>query len=877
MSLSRAQVEELVKTIKQHIDWALFALLGPQVITDDDLKALKDRGLLPTDVSASLIENAFILGILQGVLTRGEWLSLTYEQLLEEAVRTHTPIEMMAIQQVELTAAQHLKQLFTDIADGAFAKLSETQETIVTEATIQGIIKEKTRLALLSRQSYQQLAAELAHTLETDWRRDWRRVAETELQSAKVKGHAHAIANKVDIYSESDGPDSRVSVVPAPDACEDCRHHYLDSGGNPKIFKLSELMGAGSNADPDVSHKRGEGRHIHWKTTLPPLHPRCGCNLVFVPDGFHWSKGKLRSVHALDKGIGSPVVTPKGPPKPPSTPKVPSLPGMAAPDNTPGPGRPSEGGLKVQGGGGGSKIQYEYWSGPGQPPAEGGWEQTERGAWRRPLGSGGGPGQQEDPPQTPHAPLTTHVDPAVQRQTATTWGKSGKSIAETMDHMKHGDFGVVDPLNHTDDLGRKQNLNSTFKVAIAGNGNALWKPEEVHTEDVRAGVVPPGTQQYREVAAHSLDSTLELGLVPPTAHRSYAGATGSLQAWAEDAKPWVLAITPADTLYGGGLADVGGDTVSEGGARMSEIKRNWNVTAEMIKKNPELQEELSKLVVFDIVTNNTDRHLNNLMVTESDEGKPKIVAIDNGLAFGNGMNGYRSRIHAQMHAAGYHVKIPEKLATRLDNMTLGDFKRSLLEHNVEPWAATQSFLRAKYALHLQKTEGHLDFKHFVHSLHMVGGQNAADDNRAFIMQINDGKGTTDDRFRDFVYSWLDEAHGDSSHPHHEDAKLLMADIGSLFPLPEDIASQDFSITRESLKDNNQKVDSLLDKPQSPEPYFEPEDATVESSRPPNIGATPTPADLDATPVRRPQPKPAPKLDISDPFGSAGKPLHSPEG
>lgn len=37
----------------------------------------------------------------------------------------------------------------------------------------------------------------------------------------------------------------------------------------------------------------------------------------------------------------------------------------------------------------GPAVEYDYWSGPGQPPAGGGWEQSPNGAWRRPKGMGG--------------------------------------------------------------------------------------------------------------------------------------------------------------------------------------------------------------------------------------------------------------------------------------------------------------------------------------------------------------------------------------------------------------------------------------------------------------------------------------------------------
>ncbi len=844
MSLTTEQVKELVATIKLHVDWALFALIGPKAISDKDLYSLKQSGLLPLNTTAAMVENAFILGILQSILTRGQWQGLTYEELLQEAVRTHTPIEQLAIQAAELEAASTVKKLFTDIAEGAYLQLAKVQQEVITEATIQGIIRDRVKLALLERKSYQQLASDLAHTLETDWRRDWRRVAETELQRAKVRGHVHAIVNKVDVYQDSDGPDSRVSIVPAPDACEDCKYHYLEEDGNPKIFKLGDLLAAGSNADPGVSHKRSEGRHHHWKTTLPPLHPRCGCNITIVPDGFHWQGGKLRAIKPLEKGVGSPTVVPKGPPKPPGLPKTPSLPGMAAPGNAPGPGRPpslSSTPTRVgpKPASGGTKIKYEYWSGPGQPPPDGGWEQSETGAWRRPVGSGGAGSPMVDP--MAHASPVSQQDPAEHIMAAAAWAQSPKPRHVVQDHMTYGDFGHVQDLGGGDTpnkLDGKRHVNKAYKVAIVGNGNAMWKPQpdKATSTPARPGVVPVGTEYVREEAAAKLDNLLELGVCPPTATRSYGGASGSLQAWAEFSSPIHEIAPPDDSSFKG-------EDDPDGIPMAAVVKGDtFNPMKAAIQKHPELQEEFSKLVVFDLISNNTDRHHDNYLIKDTPEGM-KVVGIDHGLSFGTGVNGYRSHVHRDMHKAGYKVKIPDDLKTRLEGLTLGDFQRSLSDTPIEPWAATQSYLRTKYLLHLQETEGHIDFGKFVHSLQTPTWQ-GADDVAALIKQNQEHGGTSDDLFQQWTRKYLYAATINPKHPDHEIAKDVLQNYDKLFPSPEEVANTEYAMTLESLKDADQELNDVA---------FTKED---------DAGIAPTPV------ARRP------KISLDDPFGTVGKPLHS---
>ncbi len=852
MALTQDQVKELVETIKLHVDWALFALIGPKAISDQDLQSLKQSGLLPLGTTAALVQNSFILGILQSLLERGQWQGLTYEELLQEAVRTHTPIEQLAIQAAELEAGSALKRLFTDIAEGAYQQLAKVQHEVINEATIRGIIQDRVKLALLERKSYQQLASELAHTLETDWRRDWRRVAETELQRAKVRGHVHAIVNKVDVYKDSDGPDSRVSIVPAPDACEDCKHHYLEEDGNPKVFKLADLIAAGSNADPGVSHKRSEGKHHHWKTTLPPLHPRCGCNITIVPDGFHWQAGKLRAIKPLTKGVGSPTVVPKGPPQTPGVPKPPSLPGLAAPGNEPGPGRPpsmnSSAKTTVSGGGpksSGQKIKYEYWSGPGQPPPDGGWEQSETGAWRRPVGQGGVGGAPPPPVDVmAHASPITQQDPAELIMAAQAWAKTPKPRQVVQDHMTHGDFGHVQELGGgTPAAGH---LNKVYKVAIVGNGNALWKPQpdKVGAETPRPGVVPASTEYIREEAAAKLDNLLELGICPPTSTRSYGGASGSLQAWAEGATHLSDYVEPPEASFKG-------EDDPDGIPMHAVVKGDkFNPIKAVLEKHPELQEEFSKMVVFDIISNNTDRHHDNYMLSKGEDGKMKVVGIDNGLSFGNGLNGYRSWVHRDLYKAGYKVKIPEDLQTRLKGLTHGDYLRSMNETSIDPWAATQSYIRTKYLLDLQEKEGHLDFDHFVFVMRSPDF-GAVDDNDDYERQQQKKGGTTDDLFHKWAGTYLYTAATTPDHPDHEVAKTVLADYDKYFPSGEAISNPDYALTVESLKDSDQEMNDVA--------YTAEDDGPVDA--------------FGATPVRK---KPAPALTLDNPFGSVGKPLHPTE-
>src|SRR5215831_14286658 len=98
-----------------------------------------------------------------------------------------------------------------------------------------------------------------------------------------------------------------------------------------------------------------------------------------------------------------------------------------------------------------------------------------------------------------------------------------------------------------------------------------------------------------EVAAYELDKLLGLGMVPATVERTYDGKKGSLQFWVD--------------------------------SKMSEAERvNKKLQP---PRTFEWEEQVARLRLFDNLVYNTDRHLNNLLITED----WKIRLIDHSRTF----------------------------------------------------------------------------------------------------------------------------------------------------------------------------------------------------------------------------------------------------
>lgn len=171
-----------------------------------------------------------------------------------------------------------------EYARGLGNKVSEEMETLVAEVwdedavvgpvdedlriETREAIREETADAIAHGRTADELARRLAHRTG-DWARDWRRIAATELQGAYSDGVV------IDAL-RYDGDDARVARIPEPGACKQCRRHYLDDNGKPRIFRVADLLENGTNVGKPQDQ---------WRPTIWPLHPNCECATERVPMG----------------------------------------------------------------------------------------------------------------------------------------------------------------------------------------------------------------------------------------------------------------------------------------------------------------------------------------------------------------------------------------------------------------------------------------------------------------------------------------------------------------------------------------------------------------------------------------------------------------
>lgn len=281
---TKEQLKKLREIIQRHVNWFIWRLFGDRYVSSGPSEVSVSSGLsdqLPT----SLTELSVVLGGQEAVLKESEWSSYTWDSLKQAAEKQLTPVEKLQVEASELSVFSQYRRLGEDIVNGLYSKLADETNQAVSESQVRGTIRDEIKTGVETNKKYSDVARDLMGALKEN-KRNWERVASTEMHQARQLGIANAIVEKVDIYSDSDGVDSDVAVVPAPDACRDCVRLYTEAG-KPKIFKLAELLSnAGSNY---VRPWRENARPV-----VPPLHPHCYCRLRYVPPGWGWNdKGRF--------------------------------------------------------------------------------------------------------------------------------------------------------------------------------------------------------------------------------------------------------------------------------------------------------------------------------------------------------------------------------------------------------------------------------------------------------------------------------------------------------------------------------------------------------------------------------------------------------
>ena len=253
------KIKAAQRIIKKFHAKIIFRIIGPEALTEEEL-ALVPKGTKRADTH----EQAYKYG---RTLARGEAKESQPLKTTSTKFETKLPEASQAsLGNAQTEASSWLRKLGEKVASQFISIVSDADRRWRSKmlSTVGDTLKE----SIERKKSIGEIKTALGQNVG-EWTKDWERIAVTE----KVRAMNQGVADQ---YREEFG-DPFVFVRPGPEACPQCKKHYLGSDGFPKIFLLSKLEANGTN----VGRKQRE-----WQPVVPPQHPSCGCVLVRIPPGW---------------------------------------------------------------------------------------------------------------------------------------------------------------------------------------------------------------------------------------------------------------------------------------------------------------------------------------------------------------------------------------------------------------------------------------------------------------------------------------------------------------------------------------------------------------------------------------------------------------
>lgn len=280
MVLSDRQLEEITRIVQDNHSAFLIQLGLGEAVSEEQTNRLLKLGLVTkSQVRKSLVEDAFMFGLLADSLQEGQAKKLNLEQFKQWLALREVPLnadERAAVKMLRRSLTTHVKDLGGRVDVHTHKVLVEADQDL--RRRLAGQLKRELTAAVEQKKSLSDIVDNLRKATGR-YSHEWQRIAMTELNNAFQEGKLATI------QKSNKGSDPWVFKRVKPSCCEECKDAYVTKSGAPKLFRLSELLAAGSN----IGRAKGDRR-----ATVKSLHPWCQCELQEMPPGFEFnSKGRM--------------------------------------------------------------------------------------------------------------------------------------------------------------------------------------------------------------------------------------------------------------------------------------------------------------------------------------------------------------------------------------------------------------------------------------------------------------------------------------------------------------------------------------------------------------------------------------------------------
>lgn len=268
MVTSKTVMDRIKEILARKYKSLTISLLGKDMFSRADLNRLAEAGV---DVSnkASLMELAYYHNLLnpQGKMAPASVEDMKAQQGTE-GVKPVSEAHSFTEQHVNETMRLAIEKLQQDVTARIVGYINDNNQGYKYNA-LQNLERQAEANKLVKESTLHKLKQRLRDSSK-DANRDWLRIATTELSNTIGAGSVDRIAH------ENKGKDAgeiyvyRI-VVNDGALCKYCRRFYLDDDGSPRVYRLSTLLGNGSNFGKKVAD---------WQPVVNATHPNERCSQV---------------------------------------------------------------------------------------------------------------------------------------------------------------------------------------------------------------------------------------------------------------------------------------------------------------------------------------------------------------------------------------------------------------------------------------------------------------------------------------------------------------------------------------------------------------------------------------------------------------------
>ena len=282
MILTQSQIDEILGIIDFHHLFVISTNFGKSILSNEDRHILTSFGVnLNVLPDITNYDKTYMFGVLSNILGDENTKTLTYNDIFQYVKSgQYFPLTKREKEELDIAKRQtytHLKGLKQRAKGKVESFIYETEKT--SREKYELAIKSGIEEGVAKRKSVSKIVSDIGHSLN-EWKHDWGRIVETEMNNVYLLGKASQI-------KEKRGKDALVYKQPYVTACRHCIRLYLTKGlgSQPILFKLSQLEANGTNIGVKVQD---------WKATLGSVHPYCRCALYDVLPGYKWSNETKR-------------------------------------------------------------------------------------------------------------------------------------------------------------------------------------------------------------------------------------------------------------------------------------------------------------------------------------------------------------------------------------------------------------------------------------------------------------------------------------------------------------------------------------------------------------------------------------------------------